>query len=506
MARTRRFVLNYVGSIANQFFLAGVGLLTTKLVLQWLGEERYGAFRVTQDWLGYLVLLELALGGTLHPMLAKALGRGDPTMVRQTLQAAVRAYFRLGLFALFAGLASALIITRLIPVAPAHAGELRGAWLLAVLGMVFFFPLAPFRPLIEANQRGYWIAGLCSCQGLVIAVLSVLFAWTGWGIFGQSLAMVFGSVWLYGSITWLGTRQYPGVLRGIFKETPDLELRRSLWDLSWPTLVRALCFQIGLMSDTIVIALMLGPVFVVPFFVTQRLISLAQNQLRNISGASWAGMAELHVQGFQDLFNRRLVELTGLVAVLGMAGLAPVVAYNGHFVRWWLGANHYGGDLVTGLAAVNTFLLALFTLWSGCMVGTGHVRLLLPITLISTAINLAASVILVRPLGIAGPLVGTLAAALCTYVWYLPLVLKRVFETKLGPLMCAILVPVLLGLPYVAGLWWIAHNHEPEGWMGLAVEMGSAILLYLALAWWVVLNREKRVELMTRTRALLLGA
>ena len=92
--RTRRSILTF---LAGELF-AGVtiiaGLLATPPLLRWLGDERFGAFRVTSDWYGYLSLFELGLSGALLPLLARAIGLEDLVLIRQTLAAGVRAYFR----------------------------------------------------------------------------------------------------------------------------------------------------------------------------------------------------------------------------------------------------------------------------------------------------------------------------------------------------------------------------------------------------------------------------
>src|SRR5262245_58190790 len=102
MTRTRRSIYTYFSGIGYQAITLLVAIVTTPLLLRWLGEERYGAFRVILDWLGYLALLELGLGGALCPLLAKAVGSGDSVTIRQTLAAGIRAYLWVSVLALVA--------------------------------------------------------------------------------------------------------------------------------------------------------------------------------------------------------------------------------------------------------------------------------------------------------------------------------------------------------------------------------------------------------------------
>jgi hypothetical protein len=89
--RTRRSALNFVSGVLFSAVTLVVGFIATPLLLRWLGDERYGAFRAAGDWLSQLTILELGFAGALAPLLALALGRGDDSGVLGTLGEGIRA-------------------------------------------------------------------------------------------------------------------------------------------------------------------------------------------------------------------------------------------------------------------------------------------------------------------------------------------------------------------------------------------------------------------------------
>jgi O-antigen/teichoic acid export membrane protein len=275
-----------------------------------------------------------------------------------------------------------------------------------------------------------------------------------------------------------------------------------LRSLSWPALVMTLCGRVGLLTDNIIVGRLIDLETVTLLVVTQRLVVMGQTQLQNIGAASWAGLAELHAQGHRDLFNRRLIELTRLVAVLGVAGLAPVVAYNRHFIGLWMGPGNFAGEWVAVVAAINALLLASLSLWNWCFSGTGQLRRVVGAAAVGTAINLAASVLFTWGLGPVGPLLGTMVSFLAVNLWYMPLQLRRTFGTPLRPLALALGVPLAWGLPYAAALWWAAHAHSPRGWPGLALEMGLAALGFLAFSYAALLGPADRAVWRARLEGL----
>jgi O-antigen/teichoic acid export membrane protein len=238
------------------------------------------------------------------------------------------------------------------------------------------------------------------------------------------------------------------------------------------------------MSDRIIVAALLGPAMVVPLFVTQRLAEFARSQVQSIGSATWAGLAELHATGEHEAFNKRLLELTSLVAGLSMGILVPIVAYNSHFVGLWVGSEHYAGDLVTVVAGCGAFLLTITTIWDWVFDGTGRVARLLPVTIVSTTINLALSLVLTLRLGVVGPLLGTLCAVAITSLWYVPVLLRRVFHVSPRLLMQSVGVPIAWGVPYAAFAWWLSHSGPEVGWGGLALEMTTLAASY-CLVWWL---------------------
>ncbi len=500
-SRSRLATWNYVTNLLFAVVTMAIGLFATPKLIEWLNDERYGASRMIVEYYGYLTLLELGLGGALSPLIARALGREDEQGLRATMAAGIRMYLRVTLTAIVAGLVLLPWITRMIPVAPQYEGDLRRAWLISLSGFLLL-GLSPFRALVEANQRGYRVNLLLTFQSVFVVSLSLLLARSGWGITGQSLSAVLGALLVLAILAWAGGRRYPGLIRGL-RGRPDPEAVRQLRKLSVPTLVLNLTGRISYLTDAIVVGYFLGPARVTMLFVTQRLAQLAQVQLQAVGSASWAGLAELHARGEHEVFNHRLIELTRVVSLLGVAGLAPIIAFNQQFVALWVGAGQDAGDLVTVVAAANAYLMALVSLWDWCFTGVGRAARVVWPQAAGALFNLGLSILLTWKLGlIVGPLLGTLASFLATRLWYLMVMLHRDFGTPLRSLAWAAFGPLAPGVPYIVFLWWIARLEPPRHMAVLAAEMALAALVGLLLGSALLLSPQDRA--LWRSR--LLGA
>lgn len=493
--RTRNAILNFATLLTFTAVTIGVGLFASPWLEYWLGRERFGAFRVVLDCQGYLTLLELGLGGALSPLVARALARGDEEALNHAMASAAQAYLRVALVVVTVGAGLTALLPRfVVGLSPADLADLRRAWLVGLVGLLTL-ALVPFRTLIEANQRGYQVNLLLTAQALVITGVSLFLARRGWGITGQAIALIVGN-WLFALTLTLGVVRGRPRLLGSWTLRPAAETRRVLWALSAATFLISLSGRVSLMTDNLVVGSMLGAGTVTTLFFTQRLPVLAQSLLLGVGTAIWAPLAELHARSEHEAFNRRLVELSRLVALLSVVGLGPIVAYNRHFVAAWMGPDFaYGGDAIAILAALNAFLLAQLSLWGWCFSATGQTGRVVVPSIVAAVVNIVASIVLTRRLGVVGPLLGTTLAFVTVSLWSLPWLLHRVFDTSIAALAQAVAVPLAWGLVYTSGLWWVTHHHEPYGKLGLALEMALAALGFAAASGLAILLKDDQRQL-----------
>lgn len=264
MYRTKRSVGNLFTGLVLQAMSLGVALFSTPLLLKWLGNERYGAFRAASDWGNYLWLLELGIGGSLMALLAKNVGTDDRQQMRLIVATAIRIYIQTTVVVLLAGIGLGLSITHLVPVKGVLAGELQNGYWLGLVG-VLLLPFTPFRLLADASQRSYFVNTFLLFQSLLITSAALLLARAGFGIPGQYLAVLLGNISFQLLMSWYGLRCHPDVFAVIFDHKSQQNVEKQLWQLNLPTLILNLSGQLSLFTDNIIISYNLGPAAVVPF-------------------------------------------------------------------------------------------------------------------------------------------------------------------------------------------------------------------------------------------------
>lgn len=488
MSRTRKSALNFAGGVVFTVVTVCVGVFSTPWLLSWLGVERFGTYRVLIDWTLYLALLELGLGGALSARLAIAVGKGEKQKVQSLLSAGLHKYFVVAITMLVVGLGLVFVLPYAIKTDLIGTNELQIAWVL-LLVPVLLFPLAVFRYLADARQQSYLVSLLLTLQFLITTSLLIIAARAGWGLIGQSIATVIAQVPAVLILAWVGMRAYSIKLFS----APEPEARKAISELNWSMFLYNTSIRVGILSDTIVVAALLGPAAVAHFFLTQRLAILANHQLLNIGYSTWVGLVELHSQGQFETFKTRLLELTGLVSGLGLAILIPIAAFNYHFVSRWVGSETFAGETVNILVCVNIWLWAIFYLWGGVLSGTGQISHWTPYAVAFTVINLVISVVCTATLGLIGPLLGTTVGFLLVTTWALPRLLKKIFGLSPLVLWRNALMPLLWAIPYAAILGIISRARRPTSWTELILYMSIAGLIGIALWWRLGLSRNDRL-------------
>ncbi len=496
--RAQRSIANYLSAVAYGGATIGLALVTMPLRLAWLGEEVMGLLRILLDAFGYLVLLEFGIAAALSSLFATALARDDTPRILVLFRLGVRELLKATVLKVAAGVALTVGLMRFLDVSPDLTQDFLVACGVGLLSLVLT-PIGAFRSLLEGAQRGYSIQLALTVQATLTSLLSLWFAYVRWGVTGQVVAVSLGVLASQSVLILVSRRRFPNILAtGPLAADPTAQA--SLRRLNRPAFMSQMAGTIGLLSDNLLVGLFLSPQVVMRFFLTQRLASIAQAQLQGIGTASWAGMAEIHARGDLELFNKRALEMTRLVAIASAALLIPLAVFNRAFIGLWVGSDLYGGGLVSTSAVLVAAGQSIVSLWGWLFHASGQLSKVAPVVAATAAVNVVASVVCTLMFGLAGPLLGTLASYALVSTWCFPSLLRATFGISIGRLASAVVWPAVVGLPVSAGAMWLESQPLSETWLGVAFGAGATGMAYLLVSWFWLLGPGERMEWRGRIR------
>ncbi|EAQ81567.1 lipopolysaccharide biosynthesis protein [Blastopirellula marina] len=503
MSRTQRSIWTLLSSVFTSGTTMLTGLVAVPLLLRYLGDEQFGAFRAITDWHALLGLVELGLAQALRAVFAEAVAGEAEFRAQEVFAYGKKIYIRLAGVLAIATLLLAGAIPWLVPVSQKYALELQ-IGVLCLLPISAVFPFSLYLYATDARQRGYWVNLGLTVQSLLIMGFSLLFAVWGGGIIGQCIAYSIGHMFLpivarFSLRQTEGGNSTPDTLRPVALES----VRNKLNKLNYAAILMQVTGKVGLETDKILVAFLLGASSIVPFFATQRLIQLAQNQVLMLGSSSWAALAELHHRGESKKFNERLIELTSYTAVIALAFCISTGIFAQRFVKLWVGEDLFGGWLLVIAAMIVGYVHPVIAQWKWAFGATAKSPLLVRLNLYWAAVNIVVSVVATYLWGLAGPLIGTALSTTLLLFCCLPYMLEREFGMSKNAAFAAALKPLLLGVPYAAIVWWLSQYRQNPGWFELAIWMSATAGVYLIACWFLIWDAEIRAISRRRVGSLL---
>ncbi len=487
--RSNRAVLNFITSFSRTIVATVLSLATTPLILNSLGDERFGAYRLLLDWLSHLGILEFGLYSASLTLLSKASAEGAES-VRGTLKLILKNYgyvfvAQVGFFILFF-----FFVDRLIPVSFQLQNELRLSALIMSISLLFLVSQI-FKAYLEAVQKGYLVSVTLVFFNIIFLVQCTLFAYWQWGLWGQVIAYVSSLFVSFAALIAFA----PEVIKHFLSKQTSHAPKQLLKNQRFSHFINELCGRISLMSDNIIIAFFMGAGPVTAFFITQKVGNMMQQQLQHLSNSSWAALSELHYQGKHQQFNERVINLTELIAFCAGIALSVVCLLNASFVTLWTGPKTFSGSTVTYLTAINAALFSILSLWSWCFAASNLSQKMITMSIVQGVVNITASIVLTKHIGITGPLYGTLIGYVGISLFWKSTVLCRTFNMSFLKLTLSWLSPLVppLGLT----LLYLITFGSPRltSWFELFIAGSISTSLLFAVSYFLLLSTENKILL-----------
>jgi O-antigen/teichoic acid export membrane protein len=404
MSRARRYLEGVGVSYLQVVLVAACGLWLTRFLLDRIGQDELGAWFVLLPLLGYLELIDLGVVAVLPREVAFATGRADgaPGAAAAVLGKARRVVLRqLPLVVL-----AAAVFWGLSQLSGAASGY--AAAVLALL-YVLLFPTRIYPAALQGLQDLAalgWINVICWVLQFALTVSLVLAGLGVWalvaGFAGQRVVSVVLAWWRL-------CHQFPTARPDSGAPLERGEARTLLRQGLWVSLSRVAQVLLN-GTEVIIVGTWLGPAAVVLYSCTAKLTTLFGPQIYTLATTAEAALSEL--RGSESPGRLLVVSGTLRQAILLASGLVVcvVLAANQAFVTWWVGADRFGGLVMTAALAGTMIVRHLHFTLGHLLYCLGKERAVALISLADGAVTVAATALLVALLGPLGAALGSLAA------------------------------------------------------------------------------------------------
>jgi O-antigen/teichoic acid export membrane protein len=357
-------------SVLARMITAFTALISVPLTVHYLGTERFGLWMTISSVIALLGFADLGMGNGLVNAVAEANGHDD----RQAAQKAVASTF----FFLMAMAALVLTVffiiypfiswSRVFNVTSDLAMRESGpAMMVFILCFALSLPLGVAQRVQMGYQEGY-LSALWQSAGSVLGLLVLLLAVRVNASLPWLVLILAGAPVLAAG---LNSGMEFGKRRAWLMPAPH----HFLWSVGRSILSSGLLFfvlsvlsLVGIASDNLIIAQILGANAVASYAVTQRLFTVLQ-VFGIFSIAMWPAFGEALARSDYVWARRTYNRSLWLGMGIGVATVTPLLLFGHRIISWWAGAEVVPSELLL-VGSAGWFLVSSYGLTVGALLSS----------------------------------------------------------------------------------------------------------------------------------------
>ncbi len=421
-SRTKNSIRNSSISIITQVLTIIMDFVVKTIFIYILGSEYLGINGLFSNIITLLSLADLGIGVAIPYSLYKPLADGDTKKISVLMKFYRNVYNIIGCIVLIVGIS----LTPFLPFIVKDMPDINGIYFIYDLfvihsALTYFFVYKKF--LIDSDQKGYITANITFISSLLLNITRViLLILTKNFIIYLLCSIIFvliQNIW----ISKKADKLYPF----INEKTDDVISKADKNEII--TNVKALLiYKIGtvvtLGTDNIVISKFLG---LVPVGIYSNYILITNslnnvlNQLFNAITASIGNLVATNNERSKNIYEK--LSFFNFY-IYSLCSICLFVLIN-PFIHIWLSDEYVLSTLVAMLLAINFYITGMGAVTNSFRSAYGlfYKARFRPIVMV--IINIVVSVVLVKPLGIAGVVIGTIVSRLLTIAWLDPYVIYK---------------------------------------------------------------------------------
>jgi O-antigen/teichoic acid export membrane protein len=453
----------------------------TPFVIHSLGAEGYGTWTLIVSLTGYINLMALGVPMACVRYLAGPVAKGDTPQMNKVIGSCAGLYLAIGAVALVIG-AVLMRVFHLYEIPPGLEGQAGLAYgVMVVYVSAGFIGLLPegilFAHLDFVARNGVRIAGVLLRLSLTVVLLKLNASLVALASVQMAcLAFDFGVSWL------VIRRRYPAVRIGL--SAFDKETVRRVLSFSLYVLLLQAGARLAFETDALVIGGLLGVGAVSFYVVANSLIVYLMEFVIAIAAVVSPMATKLSAEGRLDELGEIFLKWSKVALSLTiLAGLFLIVLGPSFLGRWIDPSFEQPAGQVLQILMLSSFLfLPARGVALPILMGLGKPKAPTIAFLVAGVLNVVLSVILARPLGLAGVALGTAIPNVLFALVVLVLACRELGIT-LGRYTRYVVPRTVIGaIPVLALLLWFKFGLQVRDMIGL-VAAGSAMVVVFALTW-----------------------
>jgi O-antigen/teichoic acid export membrane protein len=497
--------LTVARNVSTRYLAIGIeailGLVVLPFNVAHLGTSAYGLWMLTASVTAYFSVLDLGYSGALVKFVAQYRARRDYVALNQILSTTFFVFTTFGVITYLVAIVVALFLGDLFQLSAEQIHVGRIVLLIISLNVAAGTAFNVFGGVINGFQRYDLNNVVGAASSVVTALVNVAVLTAGYGL-----------VELVAATTLVRVLTYVVYRANAYRVFPELRIRissfrrerlREVTVFSVYMLLIDFAYKLNYSVDAIVIGAFLNTSAVAVWTVGQRVAETTQrltNQLNDVLFPTVVdNSAAARTNRLQSIFiqGTRL----SLATVIPVGGATMLMA--GPLVEAWVGPGFSGSVLVLRLLSLAVIIRVGNATAGTVLKGAGGHRLVAYTNVAAAVVNLALSIALVKPFGLAGVAVGTLIpSGLASTLVLFPAGCRRV-QLPLWRALTEAVWPAVWPAAVMAAFVLATRSRIGPTLAAVVAELAAACAVYAGVFVFLAISAEQRSVYLSKAAELI---
>lgn len=455
MSRLENSAKNIIFSFANSFLSSILGLVSRTVFIYTLGTDYLGLAGLLGNVLGFLSISELGIATAIGFSLYKPLAEKDYKTIGSLMSIYRKAYSIIGSIVLVSGIVLFNFLDFFIPPEQQPAGT-DFAYFAFLANTVVSYFISYKTTLISSDNQVFRLAPINMAANIIQTMLQIIVIIISKSYIAYLSVQIICSIILMSIQNVYISKKYPDVNFMSRDKLPDQQKHEIKRNISGLIIAKIGDYCVN-STDNLIITKLVSLTATGIYSNYLLIRNMVNGYIATLFNGITASMGNV-VAIENDEKKHEIFDTMFFCAffIYSIEAVCFMDLFNLFIGDIWIGKNYLFNTGTVAIIVFNNFLTGLRIPLITMKGAAGKYLEDTWIPFGFAIINLIASIILVKPFGVAGVFLGTILGSFFTADWYRPVIIyKTVFHTPVIKYYKRYLLYVLLGIVYIAISYWI---------------------------------------------------
>ncbi len=468
-----------------------IAFMLSPFLVHTLGDTNYGIWSIISAFAGYMTLLDLGVSSAIAKYVSKYKALKDYKSLNVVISSAIVIMLLLGVLLIVLSPILANLVVNGFKFDPEMQHTVHALVIIAAIDVAIFVGSGVFFGAFYGFQRNEITTAVTLFVQLFKAIAFYFALTNGYGLLSMGILSLISHVLATFLLIFIMRRVEPQV--ELTTKNADKSTMVSIFNYSKFTFLTMLGLQLIYYSDAFVIGYFLSAAAITIYTIPWSLNEYSNKLIQAVAQTFVPVFSEQEATQNKNLYK---TYISGTKAVILLSNLLciGVLALGDEFIAIWMGPR-YAVECSTLLTIMfTTQLIKSPQLISySILLGTANHQKFATYNMAFSIANLILSIILVQKFGLVGVAAATATTQILFYVVVTPILTSRVINYSLLDYVKQTywrVVPASLVL--FAILTYFAKTQPPTGYLSLLGQALIGATVYIAIAYWTLLDKEER--------------